>query len=346
MAGWFAPSVSVVIPTRGRRRLLQATLASVTAQSRADWEAVIVDDRSTDDTPPFLAAAAAADARVRPMSVDPTATGANVARNRGLAAARGRYVVFLDSDDLLEPDCLARRVDRLDARPDLDFTVNAVRCFHRQPGDLDRAWNTMTDEDDFDRFLRLDGPWQTAAATWRRTSLDRVDPWSPAVLSLQDLDFHLRALAAGLRYEKVNAWDCHYRLPAGRPTVTADHRSPAHRRSHLLIARRLLDLPDVVLDATPLRRQLLAALCFLFARRCAESGHVAAAVDLWRAARRRGTIVRRRHFAEGLTMLATRGLPPPLPWAGRVAYDRWPAIDQVEFRHTLLHAPLPPRADA
>ena len=332
----------MVIPTRGRRPLLQQTLDSVGAQTLTDWEAVVVGDGSPDDTATWLAAAAVGDPRIRPIALVGTG-GANAARNGGLAAARGRYVLFLDSDDLLEPDCLRLRLRRLDARPDLDFTVHAMRCFADRPNDTDRAWNTLTDEDDFDRYLLLDGPWQTAGALWRRTSLGRVGPWDPGLLSLQDLDFHLRALAAGLRYEKVNAWDCHYRLPHGRPSITRDHRSPPHFRSHVRIARRLLGLPDVVLDATPHRRDRLGGFCFLVASRCAAGGHAADGVRLWASARRRG-VVRGRRFTEGFLMLASQAQPAILTRLRRVLFDRWPQSWRAEFRQTFLNAPLPPQA--
>ena len=174
------PTVSVVIPTRGRRPLLEQTIASVRAQTLPDWEAVVVDDGSPDDTAAWLATAAAADARVRPLAApNGGGGGANAARNQGAAAARGRYVVFLDSDDLLEPDCLRGRAALLDGRPDLDYCVNAMRCFRQHPGDTDRAWNTLTDEDDLDRFLLMDGPWQTTGVTWRRAALDVVGGWDP-----------------------------------------------------------------------------------------------------------------------------------------------------------------------
>jgi glycosyltransferase involved in cell wall biosynthesis len=339
----FTPSISVVIPTCGRRPLLEQTLDSVRAQTLGDWEAVVVDDRSPDDTAAYLSAAAARDPRIRPVPRAGDAGGANVARNQGLHAAAGRYVIFLDSDDLLEPDCLRRRVRHLDGRPDLDFTVHAMRCFRERPGDADTAWNTLTDEDDFDRFLLMDGPWQTAGATWRRAALDRVGPWDPAVLSLQDLAFHLQALAVGLRYEKVNAYDCHYRLPQGRHTITSQHRSLDHFRSHARIAHRLLDLDDAVLAATPRRRDLLGGFCFLIANRCATNGDVTAGLDLWRHTRRR-RIVRGRRFAEGAAVLLGQQWPAVLPGLRRVTFNRWRPPWRVEFRHTFLQAPLPPRA--
>ena len=338
------PAVSLVIPTCGRRPLLEQTLASVRRQTSPDWEAIVVDDASPDDTAAWLAGQALLDARVRPLPA--AGTGANAARNQGLAAARGRYVVFLDSDDLLEPDCLRLRIATLDARPHVDGLVNAMRCFRERPGDTDLAWNTLTDEDDLDRFLRMDGPWQTTGATWRRSALDRAGlTWDPVVLSLQDLDFHARALVAGLRVAKVNAWDCQYRLPFHRDAITAKVRRPEHVRSHVRVVHHLLDMPDGVRDATPDRRELLGGLAFTIATRSAAAGDVGPAQRLWAHAFNRRVIGPKR-FAVGTLAIAShahRAVGPRVTW--RLCH-RWPDVYQGRCRRTLFNTPLPPPASA
>jgi glycosyltransferase involved in cell wall biosynthesis len=100
------PRVSVVVPSRNRARLLQRTLRSISAQHLGDLEVVVVDDGSTDDTG---AAAEAADPRVRVIRNREPA-GVSVARNRGIAAARGDWIAFCDDDDLWAPEKLARQV--------------------------------------------------------------------------------------------------------------------------------------------------------------------------------------------------------------------------------------------
>lgn len=96
------PGVSVVIPVFNAAATLEATLASVQAQSRSDWEALLVDDGSTDDSPALMARLAAADRRIRLLRTAGQ-TGAGPARNAGIAAARGRFIAFLDADDQWHP---------------------------------------------------------------------------------------------------------------------------------------------------------------------------------------------------------------------------------------------------
>ena len=100
--------VSVVIPTRDRSRLLALTLHSVCWQRGVDLEVVVVDDGSTDDTAETVAGLA--DPRIR-LVRQPVAQGVSAARNRGITEAQGRWVAFLDDDDLWAPDKLACQLE-------------------------------------------------------------------------------------------------------------------------------------------------------------------------------------------------------------------------------------------
>ncbi|HZB50769.1 MAG TPA: glycosyltransferase family 2 protein, partial [Mycobacteriales bacterium] len=98
------PAVSVVVPTHDREGFLTQTLTSVLRQRDVDLEVVVVDDGSRPGLVPAVAAAAGDD-RVRVVRHE-VAQGVSAARNRGVAAARGRWVAFCDDDDLWAPDKL------------------------------------------------------------------------------------------------------------------------------------------------------------------------------------------------------------------------------------------------
>jgi glycosyltransferase involved in cell wall biosynthesis len=108
-----APDISVVVPAYNVGRFLGATLASLRVQTFPHWEAIVVDDGSTDDTAVVARAVAEADDRVR-LVVQPN-RGVSAARNAGLARASGACIMFLDGDDLLHPTALARLKTTLDA---------------------------------------------------------------------------------------------------------------------------------------------------------------------------------------------------------------------------------------
>ena len=103
------PAVSVVTPVWNAAATLAATVASVRAQNFADWELLLVDDASTDSSPALARALAAAEPRIRLLAL-PENGGPAAARNAGIRAARGRYIAFVDADDLWRPQKLARQI--------------------------------------------------------------------------------------------------------------------------------------------------------------------------------------------------------------------------------------------
>jgi succinoglycan biosynthesis protein ExoO len=105
------PVVSVVTANYNGAETLPAAIASVLGQSLADLELIVVDDASTDASAAIVQAAAVRDGRVRPIA-QPANAGPGPARNRGLEAARGRWLAVFDSDDLMAPDRLERLVRR------------------------------------------------------------------------------------------------------------------------------------------------------------------------------------------------------------------------------------------
>lgn len=104
----------MVTPVWNAARFLAEAAANVAAQTRPDWEHILVDDGSTDGSRNLAAALAAADPRVRLLAWDDN-RGAAAARNAAIRAARGRYIAFLDADDRWHPEKLARQVGYMQA---------------------------------------------------------------------------------------------------------------------------------------------------------------------------------------------------------------------------------------
>jgi peptidoglycan/LPS O-acetylase OafA/YrhL/glycosyltransferase involved in cell wall biosynthesis len=104
------PLISVITPVYNAVRWLPETLSSVRAQSLGDWEHLLVDDGSTDGSRKLIEAAARRDSRIRLLRTERNG-GPSAARNVAIRAARGRYLAFLDADDLWLPEKLARSVE-------------------------------------------------------------------------------------------------------------------------------------------------------------------------------------------------------------------------------------------
>ncbi len=110
------PTFSIVIATYNRAHTLPKAVASVLAQTVSDWELIIVDDGSTDNTPEVVKTWS--DERIRYVKL-PQNQGASVARNRGLDEARGAYALVWDSDDELYPQALGTLLRVFKNHPDV-----------------------------------------------------------------------------------------------------------------------------------------------------------------------------------------------------------------------------------
>jgi glycosyltransferase involved in cell wall biosynthesis len=115
-----APTVSVIIPTYNRAHMIGRALHSVLSQEFTDFEVIVVDDASTDDTEAVVRAIG--DPRIRYIR-ERRNGGPNAARNRGMRAARGEFLAFLDSDDEWLPGKLEKQLARFAELPD---SVGAV----------------------------------------------------------------------------------------------------------------------------------------------------------------------------------------------------------------------------
>ena len=185
-----APLVSVVLATNRNGPYLAATLESLAGQTFTRWELILVDDGAPDPAAIEAAASAVPEARV----IHQANAGVSAARNVGAAAGLGRYLAFLDDDDLWSPERLALQVAALEARPDAvasycqwDFMDEQGTVFgtgELRAGDL-RA------------FLRHEtrAPIPTLLIT--RRGLDRVGMFHPMLPPGEDLDLIYRLARTG-----------------------------------------------------------------------------------------------------------------------------------------------------
>ena len=197
----FSTKVSVVIPHFNRAELLHETLASLQAQDFDHWEAVVVDDGSRDDQ--WELACHFNDERVRFLRRNDGIKGPSRCRNLGVKVSRGQYIVFVDSDDFVAPWSLGKRVAWMDDHSRGSFAVFPVMLFLNEPGDQNALWNSMDHGEDLDRFVASDPPWHTSSPIWRREAIIELGGFNENVMYGDDTDLHIRALLAGLSYQKV-----------------------------------------------------------------------------------------------------------------------------------------------
>src|ERR1051325_1747163 len=132
------PTFSVIIPTYNRSSYLKVTLESVWRQTLTDYEIIIVDDGSTDDTSAYLSQIGERVTVIRQLN-----RGPGIARNRGAESARGEYLAFLDSDDLWFPWTL-ETVAQLITSHDRPALIAARLVLFKDPAELESVSQTST----------------------------------------------------------------------------------------------------------------------------------------------------------------------------------------------------------
>ena len=186
------------------------------------FEAIVHDDASTDASVEVVARAIADDPRFR-IICKSRPIGGSAARDVGFRQSHGKYVMFLDSDDLLSPDCLINRV-RTFQEPryvDCDWLVFPMGTFKTVPGDLPGVWRPSSEANHLRDILMHKIPWAVMQPLWRRSVLEYlcdecgIGPFNPIYPRLQDVEMHTRALLmVKAKYAVVSdgAPDCFYRI--------------------------------------------------------------------------------------------------------------------------------------
>lgn len=195
----------MILPVRNAATTLPAALASLRAQTRTDWECLIVDDGSHDASPAVAARFAARDPRFRLLRRPPR--GLVAALNDGLAVARGRFIARLDADDTCPPERLAEQAARLEHEPGL----GVVSCLVRFGGDRDRQagfarhvdWlNTLLTPDAIAASRFIESPVAHPSVMFQRELVDRLGGYREGPFP-EDYELWLRWLDAGVRFAKV-----------------------------------------------------------------------------------------------------------------------------------------------
>jgi glycosyltransferase involved in cell wall biosynthesis len=140
------PFFSVIIPTFNRKAILTRALDSLIAQTVQNWEAIIIDDGSTDETLEYISDYLNEDNRIQYQPQKNT--GAALAKNVGIKRAKGKFITFLDSDDAYTPNHLAVRFAILQEFPDIQFLYGGAQIIGNQfvPNRFDVSENIHLDD--------------------------------------------------------------------------------------------------------------------------------------------------------------------------------------------------------
>ncbi|HVS80696.1 MAG TPA: glycosyltransferase [Pyrinomonadaceae bacterium] len=200
------PTVTVIIPTYNYAHFIGEAIRSVQAQTYQDWECIVVDDGSSDDTREVVAGYATSDERIR--YVHQPNRGLAAARNTGLGLAKGKLIQFLDSDDLIEKEKIEKQVQFLEQHADVDIVYGNTRYFRTEHPE-ERLYSSWSE----------DKPWMPEitegvdalkalvqrvivvhAPLLRRSVVDDVGLFDESMKACEDWHFWIRCAALGKRF--------------------------------------------------------------------------------------------------------------------------------------------------
>ncbi|HLY25446.1 MAG TPA: glycosyltransferase [Aggregatilineales bacterium] len=251
------PTISVIIPTYNRAELLLTAVESVQHQTYRDFEIIVIDDGSVDYTPSL---ANSFEDNIRYKRILHSGRPA-VARNAGLRLARGKYVAFLDSDDLWLPEKLERQVEILTNQPSTELVCsNAYDCTTSEPNSIRLYLGPDQGASGEVLFELLANNFViTSTVMASRDVLEKLGGFceAPELTAVEDYDLWLR-LASQVQLVYLPQPLARYRNDS-EFSLRGTRSQREHWRAKLMMLRRVR---DVAAQNGPLDRQVQASLDF------------------------------------------------------------------------------------
>jgi glycosyltransferase involved in cell wall biosynthesis len=276
--------VSVIIPVFNRSAMLREAVQSALEQSYRPIEVIIVDDESTDETVETIAELERAHAEVK--AIRQPNGGPGVARERGRLLAKGEYIQYLDSDDLILPLKIERQVAALRSAPACGVAYGRTRYVDRSGLEIQCSWKNS------DRVVETMLPsfleerwWETATPLYRASVCEAAGPWLPTRLE-EDWEYDCRIGALGTRLVRVNDYVAVHRDHDSQRLSRGSELNPARLAdravAHFAIVQHAMHA--AIPPQTPEMKRLVRDV-FHIARQCGAAGLTLESRQLIRAAR-------------------------------------------------------------
>jgi glycosyltransferase involved in cell wall biosynthesis len=238
------PLISVIIPTYNTAKYLIETLECALNQSWANKEIILVNDGSTDNTlsllKPYMA-------KINYIYQENRGLGA--ARNTGLKAAKGDFVVFLDADDLLSPNFLEVMLKSIRERPGVDI-LYCWWSFIDESGHLLPEPGRYTGQGDLFQAYVISNRFPVMAALTPKYCIDCAGGFDENKLISEDWDFWLRVSQKGYKFDFLSEVLVYYRFHGSNMTLNIER---SHQRYTAVLDKLYLSkhLPDKIMELKP-----------------------------------------------------------------------------------------------
>ena len=250
------PAVSVLMPCWNRERFVADAIRSVLDQTYADLELIVVDDGSTDGTREVVASFR--DSRLRCLHREHR--GISAALNAGLAAARGRYLARLDSDDLWLPEMLATQVAVLEGHPEVGLVYARGECTDADLRPLGMSWGyPLRFPGETFRSMVYNDCTCNITVVCRRECFERVGPYDETLETSEDLDMWLR-VARHYRFEFTDRVLARIRLHGGSITGGISEARDEQMERRGLVFDKLFATPGLPAEIVALQGMVYSNL--------------------------------------------------------------------------------------
>lgn len=271
------PAVSVILPTRNRCDMLREAVRSVLSQTCDDWELVIIDDGSKDNTASVVSSFT--DSRITSLHTEHG--GRSRARNLGLREVRSDWIAFLDDDDLFLPGKLEQQLDFLRHNPEVDLLSCGARYIDADDMFLGNwiPWLRSSPISFHDALYHV--RILPSACLFRRQLLESMDHWfDPDIVIVEDTDFFVRMLLAGARPGVLHRFVSCYRLHDGNSPGSLQ----LFGEDYVRVLDKVFRYPNLPAEVIADRNRIYAHTYIMSAFRLYDAGDTATARrDLERA---------------------------------------------------------------
>lgn len=226
--------ITIIVPTFNRQDYISETLDSLLKQTHQDWECIIVDDGSTDETEEILQKFLLDDKRFsfyyRPAEMP---KGANSCRNFGFLKAKGHYIKFLDSDDLLTTDCLEKQFAILEADQTLKVCLSYGRYFSDSTKKLQEYWSRNKEYPNY-LFGHIVNQirWAVSDPLWRKSFFVEV-PFKEGLMNSQEWLMHGEAMLTLKKEEIYNLKESFTLIRRGNVRMSSGKSSNYYKNQKL-----------------------------------------------------------------------------------------------------------------
>lgn len=220
------PVISVIMPCYNQARFLTEAVASLQAQRFPQWECIIVNDGSSDDTAEVGWGLAASDSRVR--LINQRNQGLPRARNRGLQEAGGRFLHFLDADDYILPEMYEVMLETFKSSEEVSVAYSGFRVVGENRGLL-RSFPALPELTDVFHELLLRNPWPCHSLLVRKAVIESVGGFAvhDVLHGCEDWDLWLRIASTGRKFVAVTGEFACYRRYSNNMSSNGSRRLKA-----------------------------------------------------------------------------------------------------------------------